>query len=73
MEYRTPLGTFDTYEEAAEACEKSDLDPNLCVEIVNPDLEDTQLIRNNDVEALIMDNECYWGDYDDYNPRAEEA
>lgn len=34
VRYRTPVGTFDTYEEAAEACERCDFDPVLCVEIL---------------------------------------
>lgn len=31
--YETPLGTFRTWEAAAEACEASDLDPCTCIEI----------------------------------------
>jgi hypothetical protein len=34
MEYRTPVGTFETWELAAEACEANDLDPTLCIEVV---------------------------------------
>lgn len=34
IEYRTPVGTFSTYEEASDACERVDFDPCECVEIV---------------------------------------
>lgn len=34
VEYRTPLGQFDTWEEAADQCERSDFDPCLCIEIL---------------------------------------
>lgn len=33
MEYRTPLGSFQTWEEAAAACERADLDPCNCIAI----------------------------------------
>jgi hypothetical protein len=33
MEYRTPVGTFKTWEEAAAACERIDMDPCTCIEI----------------------------------------
>ncbi len=32
--YETPLGTFGTWEAAATACERCDLDPITCVRIV---------------------------------------
>jgi hypothetical protein len=31
--YRTPFGTFDTWEGAAVACEKRDMDPVTCIKI----------------------------------------
>lgn len=34
MEYETPLETFRTYEEAATACERCDLDSLTCIKIV---------------------------------------
>jgi hypothetical protein len=33
MNYETPLGTFDIWEEAANACERCDFDPVLCIQI----------------------------------------
>lgn len=33
MDYRTPLGCFRTWEEAAVACERADFDPCTCIEI----------------------------------------
>ena len=33
--YETPVGSFRTYEEAAEACERRDLDPCDCVKYIN--------------------------------------
>jgi len=32
--YETPFGTFGTWQEAAERCEMSDLDPVTCIRIV---------------------------------------
>lgn len=32
--YRTPLGSFDTWGLAAEACERADFDPCTCIAIV---------------------------------------
>lgn len=29
--YETPLGSFQTWEEAADACERVDLDPCACI------------------------------------------
>lgn len=37
-EYRTPLGTFRTWEEAAAACDRADLDPVECIEILRAPL-----------------------------------
>lgn len=34
LRYETPLGTFATYEEAATACERCDLDSIGCIKIV---------------------------------------
>ena len=34
--YETPMGCFNTWEQAAEACERSDLDPCTCIKIVVP-------------------------------------
>jgi len=34
IEYRTPLGCFETWEAAAIACERADFDPCTCIEIV---------------------------------------
>ena len=31
--YTTPVGTFDTWEDAAAACERCDYDPTLCITI----------------------------------------
>lgn len=31
--YQTPVGTFSTWEEAATACERCDLDPCTCITI----------------------------------------
>jgi hypothetical protein len=33
FEYETPVGTFSTWEQAAAACERSDMDPCDCIEI----------------------------------------
>jgi hypothetical protein len=35
--YETPVGTFNTWEEAADACERADMDACECVEIVRPE------------------------------------
>jgi hypothetical protein len=35
MTYETPLGAFRTWEEAADACERSDFDPCDCIRIVH--------------------------------------
>lgn len=32
--YETPFGTFRTWEEAANRCEQSDLDPCTCIKVV---------------------------------------
>ena len=32
--YETPVGSFDTWEEAALACERRDLDPVACIKVV---------------------------------------
>jgi hypothetical protein len=32
--YETPVGSFKTWEEAASACERCDLDPCLCIKAV---------------------------------------
>lgn len=34
IKYETPMGSFNTWEEAATACERADLDPCTCIEIV---------------------------------------
>lgn len=34
MKYETPLGTFDTWEEAAAVCERCDFDPCTCIKIL---------------------------------------
>lgn len=34
--YETPVGTFKTWEDAAAACERADLDPCDCIKIVRP-------------------------------------
>lgn len=31
VSYRTPMGRFDTWEAAANACERADLDPCTCI------------------------------------------
>lgn len=31
--YQTPFGTFKTWEDAANACEKRDFDPCTCIQI----------------------------------------
>lgn len=31
--YETPFGTFKTWEEAAAACERADMDPCTCIQI----------------------------------------
>jgi hypothetical protein len=33
--YETPVGTFRTWEEAAAACERADLDPCTCIKNVS--------------------------------------
>ena len=33
MNYRTPLGAFEFWSDAADACERADLDPCTCIEI----------------------------------------
>jgi hypothetical protein len=38
--YSTPLGSFETYEEAAAACERADLDSTECIEFVRPDFSE---------------------------------
>jgi len=35
MTYTTPVGTFPTWEAAASACERCDLDPVDCIEIAH--------------------------------------
>ena len=35
MRYETPLGSFDNWESAAQACEACDMDATLCVNIVD--------------------------------------
>lgn len=35
--YETPVGTFSTWEEAADACERSDYDACECVKIIRPE------------------------------------
>ena len=32
MNYRTPLGAFEFWSDAADACERADLDPCTCIE-----------------------------------------
>lgn len=32
--YATPMGCFSTWEEAAAACERADMDPCTCIEII---------------------------------------
>lgn len=32
--YQTPFGSFRTWEEAATACERADMDPCTCIDIV---------------------------------------
>jgi hypothetical protein len=32
MNYRTPLGAFEFWADAADACERADLDPCTCIE-----------------------------------------
>ena len=34
--YETPIGSFDTWDEAAAACERCDFDPCECVRYVAP-------------------------------------
>ena len=36
MTYETPFGTFNTWEEAAIACERCDMDPVTCIKMVRP-------------------------------------
>jgi hypothetical protein len=36
MNYHTPLGAFEFWSDAADACERADLDPCTCIEYVNP-------------------------------------
>jgi len=31
--YETPMGVFSTWEEAAEKCERADMDPCTCIKI----------------------------------------
>jgi hypothetical protein len=33
VSYKTPMGRFDTWEAAASACERADLDPCTCIKI----------------------------------------
>lgn len=33
--YETPCGSFDNWQDAADACESSDFDATLCIKIVN--------------------------------------
>ncbi len=35
--YRTPVGSFETWEDAAAAVERRDMDPTTCVEVVRLD------------------------------------
>lgn len=35
--YETPVGTFNTFEDACDACERADLDAVECVKIVRPE------------------------------------
>ena len=39
LRYHTPVGAFDTWEDAAEAVEKRELDPCDCIEIVGAQRE----------------------------------
>jgi hypothetical protein len=32
VSYKTPVGRFDTWEEAASACERADFDPCACIQ-----------------------------------------
>ena len=34
ISYRTPLGTFSTWEDAANALEQVDMDPCTCIEVI---------------------------------------
>ena len=34
--YETPVGSFDTWDEAAARCEQMDMDPTLCITPVYP-------------------------------------
>lgn len=34
--YETPIGSFDSWEEAAQACDRMDFDPTLCITAVYP-------------------------------------
>lgn len=36
MNYSTPLGAFEFWSDAAEACERADLDPCTCIEYLTP-------------------------------------
>ena len=38
--YSTPIGTFDTYEEAVAACKRCDFDADACIEIKRPNYSD---------------------------------
>lgn len=38
--YQTPMGTFPTWEAAADACERADFDPCTCIEIKHFDYTD---------------------------------
>jgi hypothetical protein len=40
INYETPLGTFASWEEAAAACERADLDPLTCIKNVPIEFRD---------------------------------
>ena len=48
MLFQTPVGLYTTYNEAAEACIRLDMDPQLCILIVEP--------KNNKLLAKVADN-----------------
>lgn len=41
--YQTPFGSFDTWEDAATACERADMDPCECIKVIRPEYVDTCL------------------------------
>lgn len=34
--YETPVGSFDSWDEAAQRCDQMDMDPALCITVVYP-------------------------------------